>query len=151
MTKGNNGMSSKALRGSEISDQEKSVMLARLCGWKLEDTPKGFPAHVLDESDNDIFPWQSLDGDVIGWAGQYPNLYDPANMALLALVIEWACNGTRIDLNFIPKWNDANWEEGYFDNHFDPKNFHASMCRMADEILVQAAQYTELAAGMMTE
>jgi len=36
MTKGNNGMSSKALRGSEISDQEKSVMLINLMKWRID-------------------------------------------------------------------------------------------------------------------
>lgn len=75
---------------SEINAEQKSVMLARLCGWKMEDAPRGYPAHVLDETGKNIFPWESFDGDVIGWAGKYPNLYDPANMALAWRVLNWA-------------------------------------------------------------
>lgn len=142
---------------SEMKDSEKSVMLARLCRWRVADhDEQPSPTYKLlifvTGSGEPLYSTSLLVKKTDGFFEKYmPNLYKPVNMSLLARVIEWACNGTRTDTNFIPKWNDANWEEGYFDNHFDPKNFHASMCRMADEILVQAAQYTELAAGMVTE
>ena len=68
-----------------MTDQEKSVVLARLCGWEpLSDTIYGITGHgtVL---------WKDEDGYMLDPDLTLPlNLYDPANMALAAKVALWA-------------------------------------------------------------
>lgn len=67
-----------------MTDQEKSVVLARLCGWEpLSDTIDGITGHgtVLFEDE---------DGYMLDPEPTLPlNLYDPANMALAWRVHLW--------------------------------------------------------------
>ena len=60
----------------ELSDQEKTVMLARLCGWGVSTALGGtsYESIFIYTQDNE----------------RCANLYDPANMALAWRVLNWA-------------------------------------------------------------
>ena len=65
---------------SKMSDQEKSMLLARAMGWKLEMRPD-----LQDE-----LPLMIFDDNIgISYAD---SLYRPANMALAWRVLNWAMN-----------------------------------------------------------
>lgn len=78
---------------SELSEQQKSVMLARAMGWEY--------GIVGDDVGHGIATMRDSKGDMI-WledfeypaAYPYKNLYDPANMALAWGVLNWAWNQT---------------------------------------------------------
>lgn len=67
-----------------MTDQEKSIALARLCGWEpLSDTIDGITGHGT------VF-WEDEDGYMLDPEPTLPlNLYDPANMALAWRVLNW--------------------------------------------------------------
>lgn len=77
---------------NEMSDQEKSVMLARLCGWKHEH----LPPKIGDTLGLNIVT--DKNGDLLhkGWFSfplaypTIPSLYDPENMPLAWRVLNWA-------------------------------------------------------------
>ena len=61
------------MRINEMNDQEKSVPLAKAMGWEKKDS--GFCYDIWDDDE-----WINQD---------WPNLYDPVNMALAKRAIEW--------------------------------------------------------------
>ena len=85
-----------------MTDHEKSVKLARLCGWEMDYRPNpngpGL-ARLLDTGGNVLRQVE------FGYPAAYPstpNLYDPANMALAWRVLNWALQQnqpTRGDLD----------------------------------------------------
>jgi len=80
---------------NEMSKQEKSVMLARLCGWQIEDI--GFGKSVIIPPDE-----TSLLVGVV-------NLYAPANMALAKRAIEWGIENKPgykriVEMNSFAAW-----------------------------------------------
>ena len=94
----------------ELSDQEKSVMLAKLWGWEMEYEPpkyrndygtaflmsNGKPLHAVQFRYPAAYP-------------SIPNLYDPVNMSLAWLGLNWADTNLKgydaLDLYF---W----WDKG---------------------------------------
>lgn len=70
-----------------MNDQEKSVKLARLCGWKQ---PKRFVPNWRDSGTTVAY----YDGYM-----NYPNLYDPANMQLAWRVLNFI-DGTELSGRF---------------------------------------------------
>lgn len=70
---------------TEMSDQEKSNVLGKLCGWSVVEFMQYYDYRLLDTSDNEIASlpdWYQTDGDM-------PNLYASENMALAWKCIEW--------------------------------------------------------------
>ena len=70
---------------TEARQREASVMLARLRGWRMEETQWG-DGFVLTDGQE-----ETIDGELYT-DGQMVNLYDPANMALAWRVLNWAFN-----------------------------------------------------------
>lgn len=72
---------------SELTDEQKSVALARLCDWFVE---------KLDNT-TDFQVWVLVDKNLmIARLGQPHFLYDPAHMALAWRVLNWAYNGLSL-------------------------------------------------------
>lgn len=75
-----------------MTDQEKSVILAKLCGWEHKYDPPPFGEdmgcnYILDETGTVIYKgWYSFP---LAYP-QAPNLYHQDNMALAWRVLNWA-------------------------------------------------------------
>ena len=140
-----------------LSDEQKSVLLARAMGWcwRRQSKVDGFTRnwwHLLDKDKKRIkrtqVHWVTEKNDgrpVPGrWQDRYvPNLYDPANMALAYRVRQWAdelmANGLdrpddfdAIDL----AWNQVHllptkWLRGWLDAIF-------MMVEDTDELAIEA-------------
>lgn len=102
-------------------DREKSVLLARLVGWKFSKHECGEPRWSWeDENGNQISG--SLHDSVVRVAKQpairvAPMLYSPANMALAWRVLNWANdNGLPADqwIAFNEWWKHESYDD---DNH----------------------------------
>ncbi len=81
---------------TDMTEHEKSVMLARLCGWRIISQQQAsgvYHQKIVDSNGNDL-------GMKLLGASVHPrhvelnerkfNLYDPANMALAWRVLNWA-------------------------------------------------------------
>ena len=116
---------------NEMTPEQKSVVLVKLCGWRKEWTDNNSMV-LLDSEGRGIGYRLMRSGEGI------PNLYAPENMALLAKVIEWACkNMETVDCLTPGIW---------FECFFLPSEFHESMKEFADEILKSAVE-----AGMVND
>ena len=76
---------------SKMTDQEKSLALAKLCGWvKQEGIAWAFHPSGLGN-------YYSHLATLLNYKPEHitPNLYDPANMALAWLVLNWAMEQTE--------------------------------------------------------
>lgn len=113
---------------SEMSDQEKSVVLARLCGWRVEHLPenktesswsRGF-YFIADEKGNRIkHPVIHERGSALTSVPyDHPielehfklfDLYDPANMALAWRVVSWLC---KPSVAIVPNHDDWRFYAG---------------------------------------
>ena len=94
---------------TKLTDQEKSVMLARAMGWSVRhDAHNPDLSHVCNERGLKEYsqyynrvghnPWSIM-----------TNLYDPANMALAWRVLNWAFDVSPYFLP--PYWYRDHWEE----------------------------------------
>ena len=105
-----NGVKGEMMNISEMSDQEKSVMLARLCGWTLVRREwKGALKLGWHNNENELLA-SPCSVDLSLWGEDLesmtcPNLYYPTNMALA-----WRVS------NFIYSefFNGEDWCDGYF-------------------------------------
>ncbi len=80
---------------NDLSDQEKSAALLRLCGWRRD-------GRELYSNDKLIytFPMYTIEGEYIhAYEFQFiANLYDPADMALALRCIRWGmANNTEFN------------------------------------------------------
>lgn len=86
----------------DLTEQEKSVMLAGLCGWKHEHLPPKV-GDVLglnvatDERGNVLH--EGRFSFPLAYP-QIPNLYDPANMALAWRALNWALENLSAPSHF---------------------------------------------------
>lgn len=100
-----------------MSDNEKSVMLAKLCGWEMRQ-------HSVYKSEYSLY----MHG--YGSHGYYmtddvPNLYDPANMAVAWRVLNWANRQTKRESTSkggrMVEW-DVSWAT-YIDDWLSPYGY----------------------------
>lgn len=98
---------------NEMGEQEKSVALARLCGWRIDNIPTSTGAAwmrvLCDENGNDLGLRPPFGGGIEKRHVDLKptklfNLYDPANMALAWRVGVWA--GNNLPNDAISKLND---------------------------------------------
>jgi hypothetical protein len=119
---------------SEMSDQDKSVMLARLAGFSVLNTVSGEPRRVFCD------PYGSQVGGSLYYivaknltkADEFkvlcPDFYNPANMALLAIAISWLAGVSHWEPH-IGKW--AKFMQHLTDG-MTPMHLHKWMCKSAD-------------------
>lgn len=76
----------------ELSDQEKTVMLARLCGWIIKEDGSKTWVTCQDE------------------AYSTTNLYQPIFMLLAWRVLNWAAaNGITTEINVVYQYKKGDW------------------------------------------
>ena len=84
----------------EMSEQEKSVMLARLRGWRREKASIGVRRSIYGKGWRNCSDavWIDEDGNKVLFG--VPNLYDPANMALAWRALNWAEAQDNVSFDF---------------------------------------------------
>ena len=68
----------------ELTDQEKSVALARVMAWKIHPV---IGQHIIHRFIHNVIVGDEIIGNMLG---DVLDLYDPANMALAWRVLNWA-------------------------------------------------------------
>ena len=68
----------------KLTDQKKSVMLARVMGWEIHPV---IGQHIIHTLIHNVVVGDEIIGNMLG---DELNLYDPANMALAWRVLNWA-------------------------------------------------------------
>lgn len=69
---------------SELSDEQKSVMLAKAMGWREAPTGRGFRPEIEDADGRQVYPLNEA------WDSIWPDLYLPEHMSLAWRVLNWA-------------------------------------------------------------
>ncbi len=89
----------------KLSDEQKTVMLARAMGWKkAEPSPtvmELFYGKIAQRMPAEV--WQTSDGSWIPFG--LPNFYDESQMALAWRVLNWAWASQHISENQIVTWS----------------------------------------------
>ena len=128
----------------DMSDHAKSVMLARLV-----DIPGLSVRHVDGHYPTDMNPVEPAHEpyDAVRYMDErgrvfYIDLYDPANMPLLAKVIEFIVDRQDgpIMLDKIPSEQIYTLPYSYLIDFFDFNDFHGSMCDFVDTYLASAIE-----------
>lgn len=73
----------------KMSDEQKSVMLAKLCGWSFFEHMQYYYYLLVDAYDNELAYLPDYYNEFENDGNGRPNLYDPANMSLAWKCIEW--------------------------------------------------------------
>ena len=84
------------MRIEELSDEQKTVMLARLCGWGVSTALGGtsYESIFIYTQDNE----------------RCVDLYDVANMALSWRVLNWAAaHGITTQINVVYQYKKGDW------------------------------------------
>lgn len=104
---------------NDLTDQQKSVLLAKAMGWRVKLAQSGEPRWALEDEQRrqlggSIYDEPSVYKDVdLTYSKLCPDLYDPANMALAWRVLNWAYDHPQIEDqgrhdHFIKWWREAN-------------------------------------------
>ena len=98
------------MRIDKLSDEQKTVMLARAMGWKkAEPSPtvmELFYGKIAQHMPAEV--WQTSDGSWIPFG--LPNFYDESQMALAWRVLNWAgANGITTQINAVYQYKEGDW------------------------------------------
>jgi len=88
----------------EMSEQEKSVVLAKLCGWLYTEMRQTAPEktereYIIWNGPETKEPWGILNLSDRVWLDMTKNMYNPANMALAWKVLNWASSKSDIEID----------------------------------------------------
>ena len=98
------------MRIDKLSDEQKTVMLARAMGWKkAEPSPtvmELFYGKIAQHMPAEV--WQTSDGSWIPFG--LPNFYDESQMALAWRVLNWAAAiGITTQINAVYQYKKGDW------------------------------------------
>lgn len=117
----------------ELIDSEKSVMIAKLCGWAIvkEETESWGPEYLIKDTNGNVFDGSVFNQESQKWT--FPDLYHIKNFALAWRVLNWVWES--------PIWHSyAIWKIERMGRSFETMSPDQAQRRWLDKILELAIE-----------